>query len=166
MESSKKFRLKRLYKTTTRLGWSCLIFFVLFLVGTLIIRSNTEGEWGTTIAVLIAIGLLGSLMTAMIMTFISAGYQRELLQYKHDIKVYRSRKFAAKTMEYLQEGEIQKAIDEYIKCKNYPEKSLDDYLYGMLISACYLSKDEKLMKGAVKFVELKERYSSDKIILD
>lgn len=166
MEAKKKFRLKRLYKTTTRLGWSCLIFFVLFLVGTLIIRSNTEGEWSTTIAVLIAIGLLGSLMTAMVMTFISAGYQRELLQYKYNIKAYRARKFAAKTMEYLQEGETRKAINEYIKCKNYPEKSLDDYVYGMLIITCYLSKDEDLMKGAVKFVELKERFDPNKIVLN
>ena len=163
MESSKKFRLKRLYKTTSILGWSCLIFFVLFLVSTLIIRTNTEGEWSTTIGVLIVIGLLGSLMTAMILTFISAGYQRELLQYKYDIKVYRARRFAIKTIEYLQEGEIQKAIDEYIKCNWYPEKSLDDYLYGMLICASYLSKDEKLMKGAVKFIELKNRFNPDKI---
>ena len=167
MEASKKFRLKRLTKNLQIIGYSCLIFFVLFLVGSLIIRSNSEGEWSTTIAILIAIGLLGSLMASGIILIVAGMYQQELKQYKYNIQVYRARNFAYRTIEHLQHGELQQAIDEYIKCNRYPEKSIDDLLYGMLIQACYLSSDDKLKeKGVERINNLKNRFNPDKIIFN
>jgi hypothetical protein len=92
--------------------------------------------------------------------------RQELLTYRKDIQIYRSRKFALKTIEYLQEGKLQQAINEYIKCNWYPEKSLDDYVYGMIIMTCYHSEDENLRKQGINRInKLKERFDPKTIIL-
>ena len=106
-------------------------------------------------------------MTSGLLFIIAGGYQHQLLTYKRNIHVYRVRNFAWNTIQYLESGELQLAIDEYVKCNWYPEKSLDDYVYGMLIMACYHSKDEELReKGIKKINNLKDKFNPDKIIFN
>jgi hypothetical protein len=168
MEANKKFRLKRLTRLLTQIGYGCLIFFAVFLITTIILRSYSDVDWNKPINfIIIFIGLMGSLMASGILFIIAGGFQHQLLTYKRDIHVYRARNFAWNTIQYLESGELQLAIDEYVKCDWFPEKSLDDYLYGMLIMASYYSEDEKLNKvGAVRINNLKDRFNPDKIIFN
>ena len=66
----------------------------------------------------------------------------------------------------IQEDKIQEAVDLYISMKYYPESTLDDYLYGMLIARCQGSTIEKLQKvGQRKMDEVKEKFNPAKVEL-
>jgi hypothetical protein len=160
MEAKKKFKLKRQTKLLMQIGYACLIFFAVFLITTIIVRIYSDGDW-TKLSIIIPIltGLLGSLMTSGILLIVAGWCQNELLTYKRNIQVYRARKFALNTLQHLQNNELQLAINEYIKCEWYPEKSLDDYVYGMLIMACYHSGDEKLRKQGINRInKIREQF--------
>jgi len=168
MEATKKRSLKKRYKTFVWLGYSCTIFFVLFLTSTIIIRSHSDADWTAPwIVVTLCTGLMTPLFVGIIFAFYSGIIRQELLNYRKQILIYRARKFACNAIELLQQGETQKAVDEYLKCNRYPERALDDYLYGMLISACIQSPDEKLHNvGMKKFKKLKKDYDPAEIVLE
>jgi hypothetical protein len=103
----------------------------------------------------------------MVLAMYSSYDLQSLMVYKKQIIAYRARKFANRTIEFLQQGNVRAAVDEYIKCKRYPEHSLDDYVYGMLISAAMLTGDEKLKKiGLDKTNGVKEEFDPTKIVFN
>ena len=165
METKRKFKLKRRYK---RLIWSAylsILAFVLYIafIGTIIRTYPNMGD-GINIALMCGIGII--LLAGLMFTFYASLTRHELQMYMNDIKIYRARKNAMRVIEYLQEGKIQQAINEYLKANNYPEKALDDYLYGMLIMACEMSDNEKQHTlGTGRINALKKRFSPDKIKL-
>jgi hypothetical protein len=164
MEATKKFRLKKQYKTLIWLAYACIIFFAAFLTTVFIIRKHSDADWSKPV---ILISLLTGLMLPLFMGIVFMTYssfkRQELLNYRKQILVHRARKFASRTIELLQQGNVRAAVDEYIKCHRYPEHSLDDYVYGMLISACIQSPDEKLHKiGEEKFNKLRDEYDPEK----
>lgn len=167
MEATRKRQLKKRYKTMIWLGYMCVAFFALFLTTIIIIRNHSTGDWTAPwIVILLMTGLLLPLFAGLIFGMYASLARNELFRYKRNIQVYRARKFAVKTIEHLQSGEIQQAIDEYLKSNSYPEKSLDDYVYGMLIMACHLSKEEKLHKqGLMRINKMKDKYDSSKVEL-
>ena len=168
MEAKKKFRLKRQYKTLMWVGYTCVAFFFLVLIATIVVRAHSDADWNKPVIMLplVIIWLLPGFTGAFCLIF-TGHSQQQLRSYMRDIQVYRARNFAYKTIEYLQDGKLQLAIDEYIKCNWYPEKSLDDYVYGMLIQACYLSNDNELKEKGVKRINnLKDRFNPDKIVFN
>lgn len=167
MEAKRKRQLKRRYKTFTWLGYSSIAFFVLFLITIFIVRSHTDADWSVpTIMIPILIGIFLPFFMAMAFFMFSGMAYRELISYKNSIQRYRARKFGINTIEYLQEGELLQAINEYTKCKDYPETSLNDYIYGMIIMACYHSKDEeKHMTGILRLGHMKKTYDPTKVKL-
>lgn len=109
--------------------------------------------------------ILSPIFSGMVMTMIAGNIQRELLQYKFNIKCYRTRNFAVTIINLLQRNKLKEAIDLY-KANKFPEKSLDDYLYGMIIMACYTSTDEKIAEiGIRKITKLKEDFNPSKLKL-
>lgn len=167
MEATRKRQLKRRSKTLMWLAYGCVAFFILFLTTTLIIRSHSTGDWTAPIIMIpILAGLILPLFLGMSLGMYSGLCRSELLRYKRDIQTYRARWFAIRAIEHLQDGEVQQAVNEYIKCNWYPDKSLDDYVYGMIIMACHLSKDEKLHKqGLHRINEVKKRFDPAKVTL-
>jgi uncharacterized membrane protein YoaT (DUF817 family) len=167
MEATKKRQLKKRYKTLIWLGYLSVLFFALFLTTIITIRNHSTGDWSAPIIMIpILVGLLLPLFAGLMFTSYSSFTRSELQRYKFSIQTYRARMFAMRTIEHLQEGELQQAVNEYIKCNWYPDKRLDDYVYGMLIMACQLSKDEKLHKqGLHRINEVKERFDPAKVKL-
>ena len=167
MEATTKFKLKRRYKTLTWLGYLSLLFFVLFLTTTIIIRNHSEGEWNNPVIIIsIMVGLLLPLFMGMLFAFYAGFSRQQLLIYRKDIRVYRARKVATTVINLIQEDKIQEAVDLYISMKYYPESTLDDYLYGMLIARCQGSTVEKLQKvGQRKMDEVKEKFNPAKVEL-
>ena len=167
MEATRKRQLKKRYKTLMWLGYLCVAFFALFLTTIIIVRSHSTGDWTAPwIVIFLMTGLLLPLFAGLVFGMYASLARNELLKYKRNIQVYRARWFAIEAIEYLQDGEIQQAIDEYIKCNWYPEKTLDDYTYGMLIMACHLSKEDKHHKqGLHRINEMKDRFDPAKVEL-
>ena len=167
MEATRKRQLKKRYKTMIWLGYMCVAFFALFLTTIIIIRNHSTGDWTAPwIVILLMTGLLLPLFIGITFGMYASLSRNELLRYKRNIQVYRARKFAVKTIEHLQEGEVQQAIDEYLKCNNYPERLFDNYVYGMLIMACHLSKENKHHKqGIHRINDVKNRFDPAKVEL-
>ena len=165
MDAKKKFKLKRQYKTLMWVGYTCVLLFFIFLVTTLIIRKHSDADWSRPVIMIpLMVTWFLPLFGGMICLMYTGFSRQQLLTYRRDIQVYRARKFAMKTVQHLQDGELQLAINEYTKCDWYPEKSLDDYVYGMLIMACQLSKDEHLhIKGQARIKGIKDRFDPAKI---
>ncbi len=169
METKEKFRLKRQAKLLTIIGYACLIFFALLFISTYIIRSNSEGWWETWVAIIIVIGLLGSLVASGILISTALMYQQHLRVYMKFIQVYRARKFAWKTIEHLLKNETQLAVKEYNKCNWYPEKSLYDNIHGMIVMALYCNSEigsEDFDKGVKHINRIKDTFNPDKIIFN
>lgn len=168
MEATKKRSLKKRYKTLIWLAYSCIVFFVVFLTTLFIVRSHSTGDWTAPwMVITFCTGLMTPLFLGMIFMFYSGIIRQELLNYRKQILIHRARKFAYNAIELLQQGNTQAAVDEYIKCNRYPERSLDDYVYGMLISACIQSPDEKLHDiGVKRFEKLKKDYDPAKVVLE
>ena len=166
MESNEKFKLKRTYKSLVRIGYSCLLFFALSFVALIIYVTNFNPVWDTfTRSMIVTPIIISGLVSAFLLMF-SGQYLHELYQYRKNIQTYRSRKFANNVINYIQSGEIQLAIDEYRKCKWFPDKFLDDYLYGMVITACFQSNDAKLHQiGVDRIDKLQETFNYQKVIL-
>jgi len=167
METTTKFKLKRRYKILTWLGYSSIVFFVLFLISIIIIRNHSTGDWTAPwIVISLMTGLLLPLFAGMMFTFYAGFSRQRLLIYKKDIRVYRARQVATRVINLIQEDKMQEAVDLYISMKYYPEATLDDYLYGMLISRCQGSTIEKLQKvGQRKMDEVKEKFNPAKVEL-
>jgi hypothetical protein len=112
------------------------------------------------------IGLILPLFVGLLFGMYAQFNRQQLYFYKRDIRVYRTRKVATAVINLIQQNKIQEAVDLYISYKSYPEGTLDDYLYGMLIARCQGSDVEKLQKvGQRKMDEVKEKFSPDKIVL-
>jgi Zn-dependent membrane protease YugP len=45
MEAKKKFKLKRRYKTFIWVEFSSMLFWVLFFIGLVVVRKNSDGDW-------------------------------------------------------------------------------------------------------------------------
>lgn len=163
MDAKKKFRLKRRSKTSIRIAYACLMVFTISLVTIIILGIQTGGEWSQLRLMLIIVGFFLPLLIGMICSMYSAHLQQELRLYMRDIRIYRARKTLMKVIQHLQNDELKSAIDEY-KNSYYPEKTLDDHVYGMVIMACYYSKDEYLHKqGINRIFDIKKRFNPDKI---
>jgi hypothetical protein len=165
MEATTKFKLKRRYKTLTWLGYLSIAFFALFLTSTIIIRNHSTGDWTASwIVISLMVGLLLPLFAGMMFTFYAGFSRQQLVIYKRNIRVYRARKFATTIISLIQEDKIQEAVNLYISNKYYPESTLDDYLYGMLIARCQGSTVEKLHRvGQRKMDEVKEKFDPAKV---
>lgn len=165
MEAATKFKLRRRVKLLRWLAWGCIIFFAAYLTTLFIIRKHSDADWSKPVIMIpIMIGLVTPLFAGMILTMYSSFNLQYLMNYKKQILTYRARKFAHRSIDFLQQGNVRAAVDEYIKCNRYPEHSLDDYMYGMLISAAMLTGDEKLKKiGLEKTNGVKEEYDPNKI---
>jgi len=168
MKASKKFKLKRQYKTLIWVEYMCVLFFFIFLITTLIVRKHSDADWNKPIIMIpLLVAWFLPLFTGVICVTFAQFSRQELLRYKKNIQTYRARWFAIKAIEHLQDGKLQEAIDEYTKCNWYPEKSLDDYVYGMLVMAYYYSKDEGKHKIGIQRVnKLKERFDPNKIVFN
>lgn len=164
MEAEKKFRLKRRYKTLIRIAYACLIFFAISLVTIIIFRAQIDSTDHQLVVIPIMVILFSVLMGAGILLIVAGGYQNELLAYMRDIRIYRTRKTLMRVIQHLQDDEPKLAIREYLKRNSYPEKDLDNYVYGMIIMTCYNSKNKKLCKqGINRIFDIKKRYEPDKI---
>jgi hypothetical protein len=166
MDAKTKFKLKRRYKTLIWLAYSTIIYFVLFLITTIIVRNHSEGDWSSPyIMIPIMAGLILPLFAGLLLGGHAQFTRQQLYQYKRDIRVYRTRKVATAVISLIQQNKIQEAVDLYISYNSYPEGILDDYMYGMLIARCQGSDVEKLQKvGQRKMDEMKEKFSPDKIV--
>jgi hypothetical protein len=167
MEAKRKFKLKRRYKTLMWLAYSTIVFFALFLITTIIIRNHSDADWTAPwIVISLMVGLLLPLFLGFILGMYAQFDRQQLQMYMKDIRIYRARKIATTVINYIQEDKIQEAVDLYIKMKYYPERILDDYLYGMLIARAQGSTIEKLQKvGQRKMNEVKEQFDPAKIKL-
>jgi hypothetical protein len=165
MDATTKFKLKRRVKTLRWAAWGCLIFFAIFITTLIIVRNHSTGDWTAPwIVISLCTGLMTPLFAGLVLQMYSSYDSQSLLNYKRQIIAYRARKFAIRAIEFLQQGNVRAAVDEYIKCKRYPEHALDDYVYGMLISAALLTGDEKLKKiGLDKTNKVKEEFDPSKI---
>lgn len=165
MEAQKKFRLKRQYKTLMWVGYISVLLFFVIMIAIIVIKTHSDAQWNVPgLMISLVIIWLLPLFTGMFCLMLTGHYQYQLTSYMKNIQIYRARRFATKTIEHLQFGELQEAINEYTKCNWYPEKSLDDYVYGMLIQACYLSNDNELKEKGIKRINnLKDRFNPDKI---
>ena len=164
MEANKKFKLKRKCKTLMRLAYFCLAFFFIFLTTAIIIRQHSTADWNNFRTLLILIsGIIGPIFIGPLLLIFAGVYQQELYTYLRDIKIYRSRVSASKIIEFLKIGETEKAIEEF-RGNVYPEKKLDDYLYGLIIMSCFDSKDDKLHnKGIQKIQDIKKTFDPEVI---
>lgn len=167
METTTKFKLKRQYKTLIWLSYSTIAFFALFLTAIIIIRNHSTGDWSAPIIMIpIMCGLILPLFLGLILGSHAQFSRQRLLMYKRDIRVYRARQVATRVINLIQEDKIQEAVDLYISMKYYPEGTLDDYLYGMLIARAQCSTIEKLQKvGQRKMDEVKEKFNPAKVQL-
>jgi hypothetical protein len=167
MEATRKRQLKKRYKTLVWLGYLSVAFFALFLTTTIIIRNHSTGDWSSpTIMIPILVGLLLPLFAGLMFASYSSFTRSDLLRYKYQIQAYRARKVATAVINLIQEDKIQEAVDLYISMKYYPERRLDDYLYGMLIARSQGSTIEKLQKvGQRKMDEVKEEFNPAKVQL-
>ena len=167
MEATRKRQLKKRYKTLMWLGYLCVAFFALFLTTIIIIRSHSTGDWTAPwIVIFLMTGLLLPLFAGLVFGMYANLARNELLSYKRNIQVYRTRKIATTVINYLQEDKVQEAVDLYIKMKYYPERRLDDYLYGMLIARAQGSTIDKLKKvGQRKMDKVKAEFDPAKVEL-
>jgi hypothetical protein len=167
MEATTKFKLKRQYKTFTWLGYSSIIFFALFLTSIIIIRNHSTGDWTAPwIVISLSTGLIAPLFTGLLFASYAQFSRQRLLLYRKDIRVYRARQVATRVINLIQEDKIQEAVDLYISMKYYPEGTLDDYMYGMLIARAQGSTIEKLQKvGQRKMDEMKEKFNPAQVEL-
>ena len=166
MEATKKRSLKKKAKLFNILTWVLLGLFFL-VIGFIVLSSSIlpkpVAQYVPVMAIIIP--LITFPCGAMCTMFMSQGYTGELLLYKINIKKYRSRKFCQKILELLILDETQKAVNLY-KVTNIYEDSLDDYLYGVIITECRLSSDEALKKiGQQKTAKLLNSFDPDKIKL-
>jgi len=167
MESNKKFKLRRKTKILLRLAYSCLAFALVFFIITIVMRNYGNADWNTpSIKILMTLSYFLPFLLSMLSTIFALTPLHELNAYRGAIKNYRARKFATQTIEYLLLSETQLAVDEYLKSSWYPDV-LDNYLYGMLIMACYNSNDQKLHVQGVKRIDIiKETFNTNKINLN
>ncbi len=150
MEAKKKFKLKRRYKTFIWVEFSSMLFWVLFFIGLVVVRKNSDGDWSELgIIIPVMLVFISPLMIALACASYAALYRQRLLQYKKAIHSYRARRFLIKTIEYLQMNKIHAAINEYNKSK-VREPFIDDIVYGMVISACYSSKESNLIDVGIR----------------
>jgi hypothetical protein len=165
MDTTTKFKLKRRVKLLRWLAWGCIFLFAIILTTLFIVRKHSDADWSKPLIIIpVMLGLVLPLFAGLILTMYSSFNLQYLMNYRKQILTYRARKFAHRAIEFLQQGNVRAAVDEYIKCKRYPEHSLDDYVYGMLISAALLTGDEKLKKiGLEKTNGVKEEYNPDLI---
>ena len=165
MEATAKRKLKRTAKLYAWLAWGCLGFFILFITIMIIARSQSDADWTKPwILFPILAGCVLPLMGGLILGMFGSIKRQDLYRYRYNIYRYRSRRFARKAILRLQQGKVQEAIDEYLKCKIYPEPTLDDYLYGLLLGSCLLSGEDKLVKkGLNKTDDILSKYDPDKI---
>ena len=161
MKAKAKRKLKKQYKVFVILSYSCVIFSILFFIFMLTTHIKTNTMWGTLIV--LSIFLFPLFLGLSFATFASY-YRVKLHTYKKRIQIYRSRRFAIRTIKYLENGELNNAINEYQK-HTYVENDLSNYVYGMIIMNCYLST-VKYSMGLKKIEDLKESYNPDKINLD
>mgnify|MGYP005851089757 FL=1 len=167
MKAQKKFRLKRNARLLQWFAWDCLIFFAIFLTTLIVVRSHSDADWNKTIIIVpVLIGLLLPLLTGLFLTMLSTFNRQELLNYKKSILTHRAHRTISNVIVFLQEGKIQEAIDEYLKCRRYPEAILDDYTYGMLLGACLQSSVEKHRKiGLDRTNAIMSKFDSNKVVL-
>lgn len=166
MTATKKRQLKRRYKTLTWLGNLSILVFALTLTSIITIRKHSTADWTSpTIAMLISAVLFSPLLLGLCFSTLAINAKRELLQYKVNIQAYRARMFLCNAIKLLQAGEIELAITEYLKTKNFPEQRLDDKTYAMLIMACHMSGNEKLVVHANRINKLLEYYDPANVIL-
>lgn len=167
MEATRKRQLKRRVKTLRWSAWGCVGLFILILASTIILRQHSDADWNKPvimISILLAITL--PLFAGLILTTYSSFTINELLYYRKQIWTYRARKFAGKAIDELLRGNVRPAIDEYIKSGKYPDRTLDDYMYGILVGAAAFSGDEKLKKiGVEKLTKIQEEFHPDKVKL-
>lgn len=168
MEAQKKFKLKRQYKTLTWIGYLSILIWILFITVTLIVRKHSDADWQKLgIIIPIMIGLMLPIFTGIACTTYAQFSRQQLLNYKKAIYTYRARKFLLKAIAYIQLGEIQQAIDAYNNTIIRPESSLVDFVYGMIISACYQSTDEKHHNiGIQRMVKVLNYYDPEKVDLN
>jgi hypothetical protein len=147
------------------LAYSTIIFFALYLTTVIIIRNHSVADWNKPIILIsLTVGLILPLFMGMIFGMYSQMARQELYSYMNDIRKYRARKVGTAVIDFIQKDMIQEAVDLYITMKYYPEKSLDIYLYGMLIARAQKSDVEKLQKvGKRKMDEIKEQFDPAKI---
>jgi hypothetical protein len=164
MDSNKKRSLRKKAKLYFILTWVLMGLFFL-LIGFICLSSSIlpkpVAQYIPILAV--AIPLVSFPCGAMCTMFMSQGYRGELFSYMRDIKKYRSRKFCNKILDLLIAGETSKAVNLY-RVTNIYEDTLDDYLYGVIITECRLSSDEALKEiGIRKTSKLLEAFNPDKI---
>lgn len=159
MTATKKRQLKRRYKTLTWLGYLSILVFALTLTSIIIIRKHSTADWNTPGIILTTLTLLAiPIISGIIIPIYINAARSELLQYKLNIRAYRARMFLCNAIKLLQAGEIELAIKEYRKCNYFPEQRLDDKTYAMLIMACHMSGNEKLVVHANRIDKLLEYY--------
>lgn len=165
MDAQTKFKLKRRTKIYSWLGYLSVLFFAIFLTAVLVIRSHSEGDWTAPyIMIPILVGLMLPLFAGLIFGSFAQFTRQRLLEYRKDILTYRARKNAIAVINFILEDKIQEAVEKYITMKTYPEKSLDDYLYGMLIARAQKCDIPRLQKiGESKMNELKKIYNPNDI---
>ncbi len=168
MEANKKYLLKKKAKLFRWLAWGCVIFFVLFLIVLfIIVRSHSNVNWSEPMmTIFVLAGLILPILTGVIFNMYSSFAIQELYTYKKQILIYRARKFASRAINLLLEGKTQEAVNEYLKCKRYPERDLDDYLYGMMIFAFTISTNKKFKDmGKKKIKEILEDFNPNNVDL-
>jgi len=156
MTTSEKLKAKRLRKLYSKLGRISMIFFAIMLMGAIIIRCMFDGIPSVSAMIIGLISVLSPLFAGPFFMLIAAAYDANLRNYEISLLQKRAVNFALNTIEYLEKGETENAVNEYKKCKNYVNRSLGDYLFGMLVMACKLSNNEKLIKkGNNKIIHTK-----------
>lgn len=166
MTATKKRQLKKWYKTMTWLGYLSLLLFALTLTLIIIIRKHSTADWSTpSITMLLSALMFIPILSGLMFPTLALNARRELLQYKVNIEAYRARVFLTNTIKLLQQGEIELAITEYLKTKNFPEQRLNDKTYAMLIMACHMSGNEILVVHANIINKLLEYYDPANVIL-
>jgi hypothetical protein len=97
---------------------------------------------------------------------LSQASRQELYSYRNSIYLYRTRKFAMEILTFIQEGNIEAAVNVYKKFDLGYDRKLDDYIYGILLGCSKYSTNEKYVKVFNDAImKMKDKYNPDKVIL-
>jgi RsiW-degrading membrane proteinase PrsW (M82 family) len=167
MEASKKRSLKRKAKRCLITGYLLALLSITLLIVTIIVRNNTEGEWGNATVITFLCCFMLPLFAGLVFAVFSGMYKAELQVYKSMIIRKRARRAFIWILDAFKAGEFRKALDIYTDYNVGCEKVMSDILYGIVLGEIRNNPDPDWQKKANdRLDKLREIFNPDSITLD
>jgi multisubunit Na+/H+ antiporter MnhG subunit len=161
MDFKTKRHHKRMLIMYTKITWYCILTFILGFIFIMVFHKYIP----TMVRYILGGLVICSPFVALFMISVAHLHDYKLKLYKANIKEYRVRKNYQRVMDYIETGEIAKAIDVYNEFipKNH---ELRNYLYAALIHESKYCNDEmKKEQGQRRIETLRESYNPSNVQL-